>query len=68
MALPTEVLDPAIWRDHGRQAWHGPGVLDLPPLDTWLYTVEPNAGGDPQVDVPQYHIITRASLGRSLPD
>jgi hypothetical protein len=45
-----------------------PGVLDLPPLDTWLYTVEPNTGGDPQVDVPRYNIVTRASLGRSLPD
>jgi len=45
-----------------------PGVLDLPPLDTWLYTVKPNTGGDPQVDVPQYNVVTRASLGRSLPD
>ncbi len=23
-----------------------PGVLGLPPLDTWLYTVEPEAGGE----------------------
>lgn len=45
-----------------------PGVLDLPPLDMWLYTVEPNTGGDPQVDVPQYNVVTRASLRRPLPD
>jgi hypothetical protein len=45
-----------------------PGVLDLPPLDTWLYAVEPNTGGDPQVNVPQCNVVTRANLGRSLPD
>lgn len=44
-----------------------PGVLDLPPLDTWLYTVEPNTGGDPQVDVPQYNVVTRAELDRLDP-
>lgn len=40
-----------------------PGVLDLPPLDTWLYTVEPEAGGEPQADVPEYNVVTRAALG-----
>lgn len=44
-----------------------PGVLGLPPLDTWLYTVEPEAGGEPQTDVPEYNVVTRASLGWSLP-
>lgn len=43
-----------------------PGVLGLPPLDTWLYTVEPEAGGEPQTDVPEYNVVTRASLGWSL--
>jgi hypothetical protein len=44
-----------------------PGVLGLPPLDTWLYTVEPQAGGKPQTDVPEYNVITRASLGWPSP-
>lgn len=44
-----------------------PGVLGLPPLDTWLYTVEPEAGSDPQTNVPEYNVVTRASLGRPLP-
>ena len=39
-----------------------PGCLGLPPLDTWLYTVEPEAGGEPQTDVPEYNVVTRASL------
>jgi hypothetical protein len=44
-----------------------PGVLDLPPLDTWLYTVEPEAGGEPQTDVPEYNVVTRADLGQPGP-
>lgn len=44
-----------------------PGVLDLSPLDTWLYTVEPNTGGNSQVDVPQYNVVTRAELDRLDP-
>jgi hypothetical protein len=44
-----------------------PGVLGPPPLDTWLYTVEPEAGGEPQTDVPEYNVVTRASLGWPLP-
>lgn len=40
-----------------------PGTPDLPPLDAWLYTVEPEAGGEPQTDVPEYNVVTRASLG-----
>lgn len=32
----------------------GARFLDLPPLDTWLYTVDPEAGGEPQTDVPEY--------------
>jgi hypothetical protein len=39
-----------------------PGILDLPPLDTWLYTVEPKSGGDLQTDVPEYNVVTRAEL------
>jgi hypothetical protein len=39
-----------------------PGCLGLPPLDTWLYTVEPEAGDEPQTDVPEYNVVTRASL------
>ena len=44
-----------------------PGALGLPPLDTWLYTVEPEGGGEPQTDVPEYNVVTRASLGWPLP-
>ena len=44
-----------------------PGILGLPPLDTWIYTVEPEAGSDPQTDVPEYNVVTRASLGQHLP-
>jgi hypothetical protein len=39
-----------------------PGCLGLPPRDTWLYTVEPEAGDEPQTDVPEYNVIARASL------
>ena len=39
-----------------------PGILDLPPLDTWLYTVEPRSGGELQTDVPEYNVVTRAEL------
>jgi hypothetical protein len=44
-----------------------PGILGLPPLNTWLYTVKPEAGNDPQTDVPEYNVVTRASLGQHLP-
>jgi hypothetical protein len=44
-----------------------PGALGLPPLDTWLYTVEPEAGGEPQTNVPEYNVVTRAILGWPLP-
>jgi hypothetical protein len=39
-----------------------PGILDLPPEDTWLYTVDPGAGGEIQTDVPEYNVVTRAEL------
>ena len=39
-----------------------PGILDLPPLDTWLYTVEPEGGGEPQTDTPEYNVVTRSEL------
>ncbi len=39
-----------------------PSCLGLPPLDTWLYTVEPEGGGESQTDVPEYNVVTRASL------
>jgi hypothetical protein len=41
-----------------------PGCLGIPPLDTWLYTVEPEAGGEPQTDVPEYNVVTQASSAR----
>lgn len=44
-----------------------PGALGLPPLDTWLYSVEPEAGGEPQTDVPEYNVVTRAELGWPRP-
>lgn len=44
-----------------------PGALGLPPLDTWLYTVEPESGGELQTDVPEYNVVTRASLGWPFP-
>lgn len=44
-----------------------PGVLAVPPLNTWLYTVEPEAGSEPQTDVPEYNVVTRVSLGWPLP-
>jgi hypothetical protein len=33
-----------------------PGILGLPPLDTWLYTVKPEDGGNHQTDVPEYNL------------
>jgi hypothetical protein len=39
-----------------------PDCLGMPPLDTWLYTVEPEAGGEPQTDAPEYNVVTQASL------
>jgi hypothetical protein len=42
-----------------------PGVLGLPPLDTWLYAVEPEAGGNPQTDVPEHNVVARADQPES---
>jgi hypothetical protein len=33
-----------------------PGILGLPPLDTWLYTVKPEDGSNHQADVPEYNL------------
>jgi hypothetical protein len=38
-----------------------PGILGLPPLDTWLYTVKPEAGGDQQTDVPEYNLVAQTT-------
>lgn len=38
-----------------------PGVLGLPPLDTWLYTVKPEGGGDQQTDVPEYNLVAQTT-------
>ncbi len=37
-----------------------PGVLGLPPMDTCLYAVKPEAGGDLQIDIPEYNVLVRA--------
>lgn len=42
-----------------------PGVLGLPPLDTWLYAVKPEAGGDQQTDVPEYNLVAQADQDES---
>lgn len=42
-----------------------PGVLDMPPLNTWLYAVKPEAGDDPQTDVPEYNVMAQADQGES---
>lgn len=44
-----------------------PGILDLPPLNTWLYTVKPGAGGELQTDVPEYNVVTWEELGWPSP-
>lgn len=44
-----------------------PGILDLPPLDTWLYTVEPEVGCDLQTDIPEYNVVARANQGWPRP-
>ena len=42
-----------------------PGFMDLiPPKDTWLYTVRPEAGGDPQIDVPEYNLVSQAAWAK----
>jgi hypothetical protein len=38
-----------------------PGVMGGPPEDTWLYTVEPEDGSDPQTDVPEYNLMAQAT-------
>jgi hypothetical protein len=38
-----------------------PGVLGLRPLDTWLYRVKPEAGSDPQTDVPEYNLVAQTA-------
>lgn len=42
-----------------------PGVLGRPPLDTWLYVVKPEAGGDSQTDVPEYNLVAQEDHGES---
>ncbi len=42
-----------------------PGVLGLPPFDTWLYVVKPEAGGDDQIDVPEYNLVAQANRSES---
>jgi hypothetical protein len=37
-----------------------PGILGLPPLDTWLYTVKPEDGSDPQAAIPEYNLMAQA--------
>lgn len=32
-----------------------------PPKDTWLYTVEPEDGGDQQTAVPEYDLVAQAA-------
>jgi hypothetical protein len=39
-----------------------PGVLGLAPLDTWLYTVKPEDGGDHQTDVPEYNLVAQPAV------
>jgi|GEM_PF-2171119 len=39
-----------------------PASLGIPPLDTWLYTVKPEAGGPDQTDIPEYNVVTRREL------
>ena len=41
-----------------------PGVLGLAPEDTWLYTVRPEGGGDPQIDVPEYNMVSQAAWAK----
>ncbi|MEX2107291.1 MAG: hypothetical protein WD827_00210 [Solirubrobacterales bacterium] len=37
-----------------------PGVQGvIPPVDTWLYTVEPEDGSELQTDVPEYNLVDR---------
>lgn len=38
-----------------------PGVLGLAPLDTWLYSVQPEDGGDHQTDVPEYNLVAQTA-------
>jgi hypothetical protein len=42
-----------------------PGVLGLPPLDMWLYAVQPEAGGDHQTNVPEYNLVAQEARGES---
>jgi hypothetical protein len=42
-----------------------PSVLDMPPLNTWLYAVKPEAGDGPQTDVPEYNVVAQADQGES---
>jgi hypothetical protein len=41
------------------------GVLGLPPLNTWLYTVKPKASDNPQTNVPEYNVVAQADQGES---
>jgi hypothetical protein len=36
-----------------------PGIRDLPPKDTWLYTVRPEGRSAPQTDIPEHNLMAR---------
>lgn len=38
-----------------------PGVLGLAPLETWLYSVQPEDGGNHQTDVPEYNLVAQTA-------
>jgi hypothetical protein len=38
-----------------------PGALGIPPLDTWLYTVKPEAGGNDQTEVTEYNLVAQVA-------
>jgi hypothetical protein len=43
----------------------GPGILDLPPLSTWLYAVKPEDDSDLQTDVPEYNLMAQTDQSES---
>src|SRR4051794_36510316 len=38
-----------------------PGILGLLPLETWVYVVKAEEGGDQQTDVPEYNLVALAT-------
>ena len=44
---------------------HKPGILGLPPLDTWLYTVKPEDGSNLQTDIPEYNLVLQTDRSES---